>query len=1132
MNIRVKALRSVIVFLLLCGLLLPAALPAAADEVPEPLFSALPEGKTYGGGQGPDVTPGFAVNVGGSFSLSAVVRVDDPAGVQVLFAKGDKVAGHYELWLNNGELAFFAPEMNGGGAVYTGILLTDKKEHHISFTCEGGAWAAYLDGSRYSAGQTAGRVSDAVMPFAVGGLTDGGYAYRGYIRSIRIDGCALTAAQISQITEGHTMEQETGEPIAFPYFADNQVKNRTAGTPVELQPLFTGCLGDDFTVSATVMTAYRGGLQVLFAKGPKISGHFELWINGEGQLEFYAPDLNGNCSVNSGVFVADGYKHHVGFSFREGAYTFWLDGRSAAMGLVDGRIADSTATLSLGGLVDSSFPFIGTLEDIRFDDHALTASEMDAIATVHGEGGEGYTPTVRESTYTPEKYTPTVPLRGVDRLAEPAALPLIDAHGTTGYSGSIDKQGGNADWDWGIYRDDKGEWVLFEAFGPGCIYNFTQHRYPTSEEPVFRFYLDDSDTPAFEIRQSEFGKKAPFLSPLSDIYQGPEDGGRGPIWVIRSFVPMTFTKYAKVTSSVKLEGNDKARGEGGWGHVTYVLYDTADGTPAFSPDLSADVLTAKAKNTAFDPKYSAENEIRTAADVTVAPDAPVTVLDETGAGSVASVKLVIRGADADPAVLSDLRVRMYWDGQETPAVDAPIGTLFGCEYGWTPCDNTQYMLGLEIMPGQYLAGYNYFPMPFWERARMELYTVNGRTVTVETAEVQITPASVVSYDKAVTGYFVSSAYYEKAPNTAGKNSPIARLDGTGHMVYGVLSGYGIGSGCEGDVRVFFDGRQSPEMESDGSESWASYGWGFVTPPQCNPFSGYNGQYNSNSNWSEVRLTLGDSCFFTESLVFELEHGCANEGMGSHSGQIFAYMIPAAARDTDRIDFADEGSRASHGFTGAALTGRTVSSAYANGVNTQNAFRGRTMTADGAVSFTLTVDPGNRGVILIRTSSQKDGRQAAQVAVDGVTVTERRWYHADFNPYYEWLDDSFLIPAAYTEGKTQITVTITPEDAGGGLTWNMSSLRAVSVLFGAPGSGGETDTEAETDPPAEPVTDPAPTDTETGPAAPATDTGADGTDPAPANGCHSSLVSLGVLASLSLTACLLWAKTRRRRRAAK
>ena len=840
---------------------------------------------------------------------------------------------------------------------------------------------------------------------------------------------------------------------------------------------FSVNLGESFTLSAVLRTASASGIQVLFAKGPKLAGHYELWLN-QGKLAFYAPDINGNSAIDTGIFVADGKTHHVAFTYNGEMWYAYLDGVMHAGGWTDGILQDSVSDFRLGSLVDGGFAYTGYLENVRLDRTALSAARIQALVPESAEPAEAYRPAERTASYTPQRFSPAQALRGIARLQEPAALPYIDLSATAGYEGSISKSGDNADWDWQLYQDQNGEWVLFEAYGPGCLYNFTQHRYPTSEEPTFYFYLDQSDTPTYEIRQSEFGKKAPFLSPLSGIYEGPEDGGRGPIWVVRSFVPMEFTSYCKVTSSVQLKGCDKAKGEGGWGHIDYVLYDTADGLKTFAPShTDCEILLAKSENLTFDPKYAEKNEILKKQSVAVRPGEPTVVAAYAGEGSVASVKLILEGGNASPENLSRLRLRFYWDGAEHADVEAPIGTFFGNEYGYTACDHTLLMLGTEIAPGQYFKGYHYFPMPFWQSVRMELYTVGDETVTVSEIEIQITPADVCRYDRETAGYFVSSPYYEKTPNIAGENSRIAQMAGTGHMVYGVLSGYGIGSGCEGDVRVFFDGRKSPEMESDGSESWASYGWGFVTPPQSNPFSGYHGQWNSNSYWSEVRLTLGDSYFFKESLCFELEHGGSNEGMGSHSGQIFCYMLrgEARARITDTIVLEDDASLAAHqyGQTQGRYEIRTLRSAYENGINMKNAFTGTVHQYTASVSFQMALDPQNTGAVLQRTSWQQYGRQAARVFVDGVEVTERLWYTADSNPIYCWLDDSFQIPEAYTAGKDFITVTIEPIAADGEKTvWNAAGYRMLSIT-GLGRSGGSLNEPGESDDPEQTPKVPAP-----------------------------------------------------------
>ena len=118
---------------------------------------------------------------------------------------------------------------------------------------------------------------------------------------------------------------------------------------------------------------------------------------------------------------------------------------------------------------------------------------------------------------------------GISRMVDIASLPLLDRGVSVHYEGSIDKKGKNADWDWSLYQDQRGEWVIFDVEGPGCIYNLVQHRYMSSSDPLFRFYFDGEEAPRFSLRLSEFGEKAPFIKPLAESYIGPFDNGRGPI---------------------------------------------------------------------------------------------------------------------------------------------------------------------------------------------------------------------------------------------------------------------------------------------------------------------------------------------------------------------------------------------------------------------------------------------------------------------------------------------------------------------------------------------------------------------------------------------------------------------------
>ena len=191
-------------------------------------------------------------------------------------------------------------------------------------------------------------------------------------------------------------------------------------------------------------------------------------------------------------------------------------------------------------------------------------------------------------------------------------LPFLKEPGVLArYEGSIDKEGGNADWDWWLYQEENGEWVIFDVDGPGCIYNFVQHRYPSSEEPVFRFYFDGESEPRFTIRHSEFGRKHPFVAPLAGIFAGDDvqPCGRGPIHVVRSFIPIPFRKSCKVTSSVKLEGHDRSKGQGGWGHIICHEYADAENVVTFTGKEDCSSLLRQWNSVGKDPKPTRGNEI-------------------------------------------------------------------------------------------------------------------------------------------------------------------------------------------------------------------------------------------------------------------------------------------------------------------------------------------------------------------------------------------------------------------------------------------------------------------------------------------------------------------------------------------
>ena len=482
--------------------------------------------------------------------------------------------------------------------------------------------------------------------------------------------------------------------------------------------------------------------------------------------------------------------------------------------------------------------------------------------------------------------------RGAERLTNIAALPVYDEVASIGYVGSIDPTGGNADWDWGDRQDSNGEWILFEDTGAGCIFNFTQHRTKrlktekgvTRQEfpvPTYRFYFDGATTPQFEITPEEFGTKAPFLDPLAGSFV--PDIPTADFRIVRSFVPMAYRTSAKVTSTVQLKG--KADQGGGWGHITYHHYDSPDGLETFDGEADCRALQ-ELYSKALAVAHDGETGI---SPFSLAAGARREVFAADGRSALVGIRLKAGGFPSATDLASNLWIVCTFDGRAT--VEAPAGTFFGCE---TPANAARRQLALltfdtKSEPGSVTLE-NRFPMPFFGSARIALENRGGRALDVAGG---VRTNGGLEYDPKKTGYFTGSAYLPPTRNVRGRNARVGTLVGRGQMVYGTFSlRDATVRGCEGDVRCFIDGEKTPRVQSDGSESWGSWGWGFCRPPQTQPFAAYDSPVTDNVRWSQVRLLVGDSYVFKSSLRFEVEHGDCNDLEGSRtSGQVFGYVLP-------------------------------------------------------------------------------------------------------------------------------------------------------------------------------------------------------------------------------------------------
>jgi hypothetical protein len=567
-----------------------------------------------------------------------------------------------------------------------------------------------------------------------------------------------------------------------------------------------------------------------------------------------------------------------------------------------------------------------------------------------------------------------------------------------------------------------------------------------NSDPEDRFYFDGATTAAFEIRASEFGSKLPFVEPLASKYE-PKVSLLPQFAIVRSFVPMPFRRSCKVTSSEQLIGNAGGgpvgswNGPGGWGHIMYHAYPTADGITTFTGREDYSKLISIWQNTGKDPKDTTGN-IVDAGTVSIKAGQTVPIFDKTGAGSISSIRLNIPLAPM--TWLNNLWIRIQWENESTPAVLCPIGAFFGNELG---LNRNSYLMHGMTADGSF---YSYWPMPFWEAAKISLVNKAGIAVDL-TFNIRQKPSTVLAYPRDETAHFRASAYQPPLAKLPLWDSPIGSLEGSGHFVSGIITGWS-NTLCEGDVRVMIDNAGTPRVESDGSESWACYGWGFENGPQTNPMSGFDGPKSSGYNipWSMNRSCTGDWYPFRTKLRLSLE-GSWGKRMTDVRGGVLLYYGESkpAMVQSDFVDIGNSQSETTHHYADSGAVPVSLNSSYEGEMDdVLISDNGRKFSQWS--TFTVKIDTGNQGVMLRRRSDQNTGRQRARVYVDGVPVTERSWYFADRNTIKRWLDDEFVIPASYTHGKNSITIRIEPQESGGIKTWNQYYFWVFSLL----GQGSE------------------------------------------------------------------------------
>ncbi len=212
-----------------------------------------------------------------------------------------------------------------------------------------------------------------------------------------------------------------------------------------------------------------------------------------------------------------------------------------------------------------------------------------------------------------------------------------------------------------------------------------------------------------------------------------------------------------------------------------------------------------------------------------------------------------------------LRLRVYYDGSETPSVDAPIGDFFAVGNGLE--GEVESLMVRNSSDGR--ARNCYWPMPFHKSCKVTVTNEGRRRVTMLYFHVDWDKVPSLPAD---TLYF-HARYRQALPAPAdGSRYEFLNVKGRGHYVGTVMSVVQAEAGWfgEGDDYFWVDG-QRPAIEGTGSEDYFNDAWGLHV--NDGPLYGVTVAEGTGlgSRMTAYRWHLPDPIPFTKSLKAEIEH---------------------------------------------------------------------------------------------------------------------------------------------------------------------------------------------------------------------------------------------------------------------
>ena len=240
--------------------------------------------------------------------------------------------------------------------------------------------------------------------------------------------------------------------------------------------------------------------------------------------------------------------------------------------------------------------------------------------------------------------------------------------------------------------------------------------------------------------------------------------------------------------------------------------------------------------------YRAQRASSSAADwqksnddrIPVEPGQTVTLIDAPGPGRIAHIWFTIAAAERNYS--RRITLRMYWDGETDPSVEAPLGDFFAIGHGMD--------VELNSIPVRITSNGRarncYWPMPFRKSARITLTNDGKKPIRSLYYQIDWQKLPALPAD---APYF--HARYRQQNSLKPGRYLVLDAEGKGHYVGTVMSVKANASSWigEGDDFFFIDGESEPSLRGTGTEDYVGDAWGFRR---------FDGPYYGVPVWKEAR----------------------------------------------------------------------------------------------------------------------------------------------------------------------------------------------------------------------------------------------------------------------------------------